>query len=518
MKSFRKVLLIITVLALLCVLVACGENAGTGSTPSQGEQGGGQGGQGGSSVKPLDTPYLVLDGEVASWQPIDNANGYEIELNGEVYGVIGETSYKLQDGDSLRVRAISGDPNMYEDSAFSNTVKYNATSKQKLDTPVLKIDYTDGKQVAWEAVDNATSYVCEINGGSESVITDRKIGPYPFGTVVRVKARDVNNVYADSDYSESVTIGSMSDCTKVTDFSEYVGTYMTLDAKHYVVVSEDNKVTVHYDTDSDVYAETEEVRIFVKQDGEKTMILAKGDDYVKKVERVSDAEAAFSFGDNTFYKLVLGNGFVGEDLGDIYCSYIDQDDYRFAKLTQSSLAVDGKTYDLYTFANGGKTFCYSDEKYIDLDCVGVEEFRFNDRDYRVLRQETKIPYEDYINKDDYRLLLRGDDIVFLTYVLEDGKAYFQFDLGSGITASQSLWSFYDGNPLIFFTPKDENDLTTLKPVHISSDQVSFGNSVCFDEVYEGSLYGYFRLTEGNFVSAEFVSTNLTSMITVDKYC
>ena len=35
MKSFRKVLLIITVIALLCVLVACGENAGTGSTPNQ---------------------------------------------------------------------------------------------------------------------------------------------------------------------------------------------------------------------------------------------------------------------------------------------------------------------------------------------------------------------------------------------------------------------------------------------------------------------------------------------------
>ena len=156
MKSFRKVLLIITVIALLCVLVACGENTGTGSTPNQGEQGsqggeqgGGQGGQeqGGSEVKPLDTPYLMLDGEVAYWKPINNASGYEIELNGEGCGITGETSYKLQAGESLRIRAISGDPDKFKDSAFSNTVRIEKESKQKLDAPVIKVDYTDGKHV-----------------------------------------------------------------------------------------------------------------------------------------------------------------------------------------------------------------------------------------------------------------------------------------------------------------------------------------------------------------------------------
>lgn len=110
----------------------------------------------------------MLDGEVAYWKPIDNADGYEIELNGELCGVIDETSYKLQVDESLRVRAISGDPNKYKDSAFSNTVKYNEAAKEKLDTPAIKIDYTDGRQVYWESVDNATSYVCEIDGGESS--------------------------------------------------------------------------------------------------------------------------------------------------------------------------------------------------------------------------------------------------------------------------------------------------------------------------------------------------------------
>jgi len=515
MKSFRKVLLIITVIALLCVLVACGEKAGTGSTHGQGEQGsqGGEqgGGQGGSEVKPLDTPYLELDGEVAYWKPIENADGYEIELNGEGCGITGETSYKLQAGDSLRVRAISGNPDKYEDSAFSNVVRIENESKQKLDTPMIKIDYTDGRQVYWESVDNATSYVCEIDGG-ESVIGGRRIGPYNFGTVVRVKARDDNREYADSDYSESVTIGAMSDCTQVTDLSEYVGTYMTYEADQYIVVGEDNKVTVYYSPNTDI-DDTEEVKIFVKQEDEDTTILAKGDDYIEKVVRVSDEEAAFSFMGIDFHKLVKGNCFYKDDVYGIYCNYEKQDDYRFAKLSQTALTADGKTYDLYTFVNGGKTFYYSDERYIDLSFE--EGFRFNDRGYSIIRQATKIPYEYYTNKDDYRLLVRGSDIFFLTYVLEDGKVYFNFDLGSGITARQSLWVMEGGSP--FFSSTNEDDITKLKQVQIEETYVKFGDSLYFDEISERNLYSQLYTPSNNFVSAEFVSYNFNSKITVDKY-
>lgn len=542
MKSFRKVLLIITVIALLCVLVACGENAGTGPTPGQGEQGsqggeqgGGQGGQeqGGSNVKPLDTPYLVLDGEVAYWKPIENADGYEIELNGEGCGIFSETSYKLQAGDSLRVRAISGNPDKYEDSAFSNTVKYNEAAKEKLDTPMIKIDYTDGRQVFWESVDNATSYVCEIDGG-ESVIGGRRIGPYNFGTVVRVKARDNNGEYADSDYSESVTIGAMSDCTQVTDLSEYVGTYMTYEADQYVVVGEDNKVTICYSPNTDI-GYTEEVEIFVKQEDEDTTILAKGDDYIEKVVRVSDEEAAFSFMNDTYYKLVAGNNFGdSEDVYGIYCNYENQDDYRFAELTQTTVIADGVSYNLYkfvdTFEDFGEsfyedfngTFYYDNGKYIYLNFVeglggnDPDRFRFNERAYNIIKQATEIPNEKYVqSKDDYRLLLGDGDIIFLTYVKEDGKVYFNFDLGTGKPVRKSLWVM--GKDYCYFSPTDENDFTTLKRVYVGEEQVSFGDSLYFNEIYESKLYNYFHTPSNNFVSADFVSTKLTSMITVDRY-
>lgn len=523
MKSFRKVLLIITVIALLCVLVACGENTGTGSTPNQGEQGsqgGEQGGggqeQGGSEVKPLDTPYLMLDGEVVYWKPIDNASGYEIELNGEGCGITGETSYKLQAGESLRIRAISGDPDKFKDSAFSNTVRIEKESKQKLDAPVIRVDYTDGKHVTFEPVENATSYLYELNGEFDwlSATSENRIGSFEFGTVVRVLARDDNGVYADSEYSNAVTLGAMSDCTQVTDFSEYVGTYMTYDAAHYVVVGEDNKVVIHFNADRDAYTYTEEVQIFVKQDGEYTMILAKGDDYIEKVARVSDEEAAFSFMGIDFHKLVKGNCFYKDDVYGIYCNYEKQDDYRFAKLSQTALTVDGKTYDLYTFVNGGKTFYYSDEKYIDLSFE--EGFRFNDRGYSIIRQATEIPNEIYVqSKDDYRLLLGEGDIIFLTYVLQDGKVYFNLDLGTGTPVRKSLWVM--GKDYCYFSPTDENDFTTLKRVNVGEEQVSFGDSLYFDEISERNLYSQLYTPSNNFVSAEFVSYDFNSKITVDKY-
>lgn len=531
MKSFRKVLLIITVIALLCVLVACGENSGTGPTPGQGEQGnqggeqgGGQGGQeqGGSKVKPLDTPYLELDGEVAYWKPIENADGYEIELNGEGCGIFGETSYKLQAGDSLRVRAISGNPDKYKDSEFSNVVRIEKESKQKLDVPVIRVDYTDGKHVTFEPVANATSYLYELNGEFDwlSATSENRIGSFEFGTVVRVIARDDNGVYADSEYSNAVTLGAMSDCTQVTDFSEYVGTYMTFDKDRYVVVGEDNKVTVYYSPNTDI-DDTEEAEIFVKQGVEDTTVIAKFDSSTKIVTKVQGAQAAFTFMNDTYYKLVAGNNFGdSEDVYGIYCNYDYErpNEYYFAELTQTAIIADGVSYKFYKFAdtiehfNG--TFYYDNGKYVDLDLQ--EGFRFNKKSYSIIKQATEIPNEKYVqSKDDYRLLLGEGDIIFLTYVKEDGKVYFNFDLGTGKPVRKSLWVM--GKDYCYFSPTDENDFTTLKRVNVGEEQVSFGDSLYFNEIYESKLYNYFHTPSNNFVSADFVSTKLTSMITVDRY-
>lgn len=103
MKKKLVYLLIITLLLLLssCVL----------PTP------------GGTKVT-LNTPVASLNNDVVTWNNIDNATRYEINLNDEQFYVdIAVTSYKLQENDKFQVKAI-GDNLNYLDSEWSNEVVY----------------------------------------------------------------------------------------------------------------------------------------------------------------------------------------------------------------------------------------------------------------------------------------------------------------------------------------------------------------------------------------------------------
>lgn len=319
----------------------------------------------------------------------------------------------------------------------------------------------------------------------------------------------------------------MSDCTQVTDLSEYVGTYMTFDTDRYVVVGEDNKVTVYFSPNTDI-DDAKEVKIFVKQDGEDTTVIAKFDNSTKIITKKQGSQVAFSFMNDTYYKLVAGNNFGdSEDVYGIYCNYDYErpDEYYFSELTQTAIVADGVSYNLYKFVDTiedfNATFYYDNGKYVDLNFQkglggnDPDRFRFNERAYNTIKQATEIPNEKYVqSKEDYKLLLRDGDIIFLTYVLQDGKVYFNLDLGTGTPVLKSLWVMgKDG----YFSPTDENDFTTLKRISVGEEQVSFGDSLYFDEIYESKLYNYFHKPSNNFVSADFVSTKLTSMITVDRY-
>lgn len=73
----------------------------------------------------------------------------------------------------------------------------------KLDTPTISLD---GTLVRWRKIDNATSYVVDVNGveypsNGTYTINETEAGTY----VIKVKAIDANKVYQDSDYSNEVT-------------------------------------------------------------------------------------------------------------------------------------------------------------------------------------------------------------------------------------------------------------------------------------------------------------------------
>ena len=72
----------------------------------------------------LAAPTVALNGDVATWNAVDGATGYDVYVNGLKVETITTLSYTLAtSGDSIKVKAISTAANT-ENSYFSNTVTY----------------------------------------------------------------------------------------------------------------------------------------------------------------------------------------------------------------------------------------------------------------------------------------------------------------------------------------------------------------------------------------------------------
>ena len=149
-------------------------------------------------LQELVPPVLSIDayGNV-SWNPVDNASGYLCVINGETEIQISTTSYTLQSGQTLKVKAL-GDNENFRDSEFSLTI----THKIQLATPTVTINSSTGV-ATWTAVANATHYGYKINGGTEITTTSTSVTLYD-GQSIQVKAYG-NNSYKESGWSVSKT-------------------------------------------------------------------------------------------------------------------------------------------------------------------------------------------------------------------------------------------------------------------------------------------------------------------------
>ena len=97
-----------------------------------------------SDVPALQAPTVILTDDVATWTKIENAIEYEICINGnEPYLKVNVTEYKLNDGESLRVRAKGDDIN-YSTSEWSNEVKY---IKESTTEEFVTIIWKNGDQI-----------------------------------------------------------------------------------------------------------------------------------------------------------------------------------------------------------------------------------------------------------------------------------------------------------------------------------------------------------------------------------
>lgn len=142
MKTFIKSTILI-VLALVCTLcfIACQPSA--------------------TQPKKLDAPIVTLSGNVVSWEGDQNAERFEISIDGSLSFVENTVTSKiLINGQTIKVRAI-GDGTTYQTSDWSNTVTYtdNVTDTDT-DTsvqPPLDTDTQNPPQDSDSNVDSGTT-------------------------------------------------------------------------------------------------------------------------------------------------------------------------------------------------------------------------------------------------------------------------------------------------------------------------------------------------------------------------
>ena len=156
----------------------------------------------------LEAPVVTLSGNVASWAANEQADKFEISLDGTLSYVENTlTSKILSNGQTIKVRAV-GDGIDFKTSDWSNSVTYTENAlppdnqPTKLSTPVVSISSTG--LASWSVVPNAVSYIYKINGGTE-IATGVTAVQLTNGQSIVVKAVGDGTTYLDSDYSTSIT-------------------------------------------------------------------------------------------------------------------------------------------------------------------------------------------------------------------------------------------------------------------------------------------------------------------------
>ncbi len=161
---------------------------------------------------PLATPVISVQGNVVSWDRVDNASSYDVYFDGEKVGSTNSSTrtFTIDTADftdtttiQVTVKAIAPqDSTKFLDSAMSEATGYTIT---KLATPVVTIDKN---VISWSAIENATGYVVYVDNVpcdpiTATTYTITKTSPADYNVVVKAKG-DGKVVLIDSDLSNKV--------------------------------------------------------------------------------------------------------------------------------------------------------------------------------------------------------------------------------------------------------------------------------------------------------------------------
>ena len=138
-----------------------------------------------------------------TWNTVDNAIGYEYSINdGNPVKVGAPVSVKLENGQSIKVRAV-GDGNEYvEHGDWSEAKTYTKQVQNLTDLPAVDVDEITGEVTLAEGVNHATKYVYQTKAkdsedwSAEVEIDVKDIDAYPYtvleslndGDSIRIRA------------------------------------------------------------------------------------------------------------------------------------------------------------------------------------------------------------------------------------------------------------------------------------------------------------------------------------------
>ena len=147
MKKIKNIVLSLAFLSAIPVISACAESPEV-------------------IIKTLDTPSNVsIEQNTISWQAVENADFYEVTINGQVYRVF-DTSLSVsmlsQNGKYEVFVVAYSNLSTYSNSEKSETIKYD--TRQSFSAPT---DFSLNKEtqiLSWTKVENVQNYVLTING------------------------------------------------------------------------------------------------------------------------------------------------------------------------------------------------------------------------------------------------------------------------------------------------------------------------------------------------------------------
>lgn len=175
----------------------------------------------------LRAPQIELNGNVLTWEAVDNAHSYDVYESGRKIATVEQPLPEEQEDGTEKVPdvtyavsplaygrytytvvAISKNA-QYLSSRHSNEVEYEySDTKPSLASPIIALDQTTGK-ITWEAVENADGYEIYENGRRNGEYTTelsyqiKRLNPGVYTYAVR--ATDSNGEYKASVPSQAVS-------------------------------------------------------------------------------------------------------------------------------------------------------------------------------------------------------------------------------------------------------------------------------------------------------------------------